>query len=323
MSAPGTLVVAVLTFRRPDDLAALLPLLDREVAELTATGWAVSVLVVDNDPAGTGLDVVGARAEPGAVRAVVEPRPGISAGRNRALDEAGEADLLVFLDDDERPDPGWLVALVDTHRSTGAPAVAGTVRSEFARPLDPWLTAGDFFRRRRLPTSTPIHVAATNNLLLHLPTVRAAGLRFDERFGLSGGEDTLFTRQLDRFAGPLAWCAEAVVTDVVPVDRLTRRWVLQRAYSSGNSVTRVDLALASGGPGRARVVLRGAGLGLVRLGGGAARAVLGTVLRSAAHQARGLRTAARGAGMLAGLAGHSYAEYGPATEPRRRPTASR
>lgn len=308
-------VVAVLTFRRPHDLAALLPLLDREVAELAAAGCGVDVLVVDNDPAGTGQDVVEAHraAVPGtAVRVVVEPRPGISAGRNRALDEAGDAEVLVFLDDDERPDPGWLAALVATHEHTGAPAVAGTVRSEFAAPLSPWLVAGDFFRRRRLPTGTPIHAAATNNLLLHLPTVRAAGLRFDERFGLSGGEDTLFTRQLDRVAGPLAWCAEAVVTDVVPVERLSRRWVLQRAYSSGNSVTRVDRVLARGQVERVRVLLRGAALGLVRLAGGAARAALGTVTGSAAHQARGLRTAARGAGMLAGVAGAGYAEYGSA-----------
>ena len=57
------------------------------------------------------------------MRYVHEPAPGISAGRNRALDEAGDADLLSFIDDDEVPRPGWLSALIDTWLPT-RPAAA-------------------------------------------------------------------------------------------------------------------------------------------------------------------------------------------------------
>ena len=308
---PGgvVLTIAVLTFRRPVDLAAVLPLLLEQAAEL-ATGYrTVEVLVVDNDPDGSGRPVVQTMGDP-RVRYVAEPEPGIAAARNRALAEAGAGagHTLVFIDDDERPHPGWLAALLAAQSAAGAVAVAGAVVSDFEAPLDPWVAAGDFFRRRRMPTGTPIGVAATNNLLLDLGVVRAAGLTFDAAFGLSGGSDTLFTRQLAAL-GPMVWCDDAVVTDHVPAARTTRDWVLRRAYRSGNSASRVDLALAGGVVDRARARGTAVGRGLPRVVGGLGRWLVGRVLRSPAHQAHGLRTAARGAGMLAGTAGHVYVEY--------------
>ncbi|MDG5711871.1 hypothetical protein N0Z45_19695, partial [Acinetobacter baumannii] len=83
----------------------------------------------------------------------------------------------------------------------------------------------------------------TTNLLLSGPVVRRLGLRFDERFGLSGGEDSLFTRALTGAGQRIVWCAEASVLEDVPADRATRSWVCRRALSSGNTAARVELAL--------------------------------------------------------------------------------
>jgi len=306
-TAGEVVTVAVLTFCRPADLTAVLPLLLAQAGELTDGDRTVEVLVVDNDPDGSGRPVVDALGDP-RLRYVLEPEPGIAAARNRALSEAASAGTLVFIDDDERPHPGWLRALLDAQAAIGAVAVAGAVISAFDAPLDDWVAAGAFFSRRRLPTGTPITVAATNNLLLDMTVVRAAGLRFDAAFGLSGGSDTLFTRQLGAL-GPMVWCDEAVVTDHVPAARATRDWVLRRAFRSGNSASRVDLALATGVGDRWRARAAAVSRGLPRLVGGLVRWAVGTVLRSTRHQAHGLRTAARGAGMLAGTAGHVYVEY--------------
>src|SRR5690606_11098529 len=74
---PERLVVAVLTYRRPDRIAALVPVLVAQAGELARSveGVVTSVLVVDNDAAGTGAAAVeGLGAE-----TVVEPEPGISA----------------------------------------------------------------------------------------------------------------------------------------------------------------------------------------------------------------------------------------------------
>lgn len=332
-------VVAVLTYRRPGDLAALLP---RLRAQAAAAHPPADVLVVDNDPAASARELVErVAAVPGApLRHVHEPRPGIAAARNRALAEADApgvpgvppADLLVFLDDDERPADGWLDALLAEHgrgASSGRlAAVVGPVVSAFEGPLDPWIAAGGFFARRRLPTGTAVEVAATNNLLLDLRVLRAAGVdlptAFDERFGLSGGSDTLFTRSLTAAGLRLVWCDEALVTDVVPAARATREWVLRRALRSGNSWSRTSLALA-GRPAqrwgrRARLSLAG----VLRAGAGGAGVAVGTLLRRPRWHARGAKAAARGLGMAGGAWGWTYAEYArrEVSEGTRRPPTS-
>ncbi|WP_445443456.1 glycosyltransferase family 2 protein [Clavibacter sp. km1a] len=319
-AAPAaSLVVAILTYRRPDDIRAVLPLVAAQAAELReaaeadpALPRAVRIVVVDNDPAGgAGAAVEDAAAvSPAPVAYVHEPTPGISAARNRALDEARDDDLLVFLDDDERPDPGWLAALVRARQATGSAGVAGPVRSEYEVEPDAWVRAGGFFVRRRPATGARLEVAATNNLLLDLRAVRAAGLRFDVDLGTQGGEDTLFTRQLIASGGLLTWCAEAGVVDVVPRARTTRRWVVLRAFSSGNSWSLTSVALAPATPAaRTRIRAEATARGLVRALGGTGRIAVGVATGSLAHRAKGTRTLARGAGMVAGAFGWSYQEY--------------
>jgi succinoglycan biosynthesis protein ExoM len=311
----GGTVIAVLTYRRPEDIALALPRLGVQAMSgggRSPDGRPATVLVVDNDPAASARPIVEQLAgtlPPGLVRYVHEPKPGIAAARNRALAEAAASDLLVFIDDDEVPSERWLAQLVSLQRSTGAAAVVGPVVSEYEHEPEPWIEAGGFFRRRRLATGSRLDVAATNNLLLDLRQVWALQLRFDERFGLSGGSDTLFTRQLVQRGGTMLWCDEAVVVDRVPATRLTRDWVLRRALRSGNSAARVDLELA--GTPAARLTARGAALasGSIRLLGGSARLSAGIVTGSPAQKARGMRTAARGLGMASGAFGYVYSEY--------------
>jgi succinoglycan biosynthesis protein ExoM len=312
----GGTVIAVLTYRRPEDIALALPRL--AVQAMSRDGgrspdrWPATVLVVDNDPAASARPIVEQLAgtlPPGLVRYVHEPKPGIAAARNRALTEAAASALLVFIDDDEVPSERWLAQLVELQRSTGAAAVVGPVISEYEHEPEPWIEAGRFFRRRRLATGSRLDVAATNNLLLDLHQLRAMQLRFDERFGLSGGSDTLFTRQLVQRGGTMLWCDEAVVVDRVPASRLTRSWVLRRALRSGNSATRVSLELT--GNSVARLAARGVSLasGSIRLLGGSARLTAGLVTGSATQNAMGMRTAARGLGMACGAFGYVYSEY--------------
>lgn len=298
-------LVAVLTYRRPSGLAAVLPAL---VEQLRDADLAGAVLVVDNDPDASAREAVAAWSPCGVIYAH-EPRPGIAAARNRALAAAATADAIVFIDDDEVPAAGWLRALVGYWRATGVTAVAGPVLSVFSGPVDPWILAGEFFARPRRRTGTTLGGAATNNLLLDVRRLRALGLRFDDAFGLTGGSDTMLTHALVKRGERIVWCDEAVVEESVPPERTTRRWVLRRHLRAGNVWSRVALALAA--PGRRRVAER---LDLTvrlsfRLMSGMVGWLFGTLTGTLSRRACGARDVASGLGGLSGVFGYVYVEY--------------
>ena len=122
----------------------------------------IEVLVIDNDAQGSGREAaLAAAADAGvpvrfpadasvesggmSVRYVVEERPGVAAVRNRALDETAERDLLIFIDDDEIPSPGWLKALVSTWRAQGCAAVTGPTPPAFEVDPSAWVVASGAF----------------------------------------------------------------------------------------------------------------------------------------------------------------------------------
>ena len=310
-ASPLALTIAVLTYRRPRDIAEVIPLLAEQARHNATPLLGIRVLVVDNDPAGGARDAVSRAAA--AAEVVIdytnELTPGISAARNRALECSTASDLLVFIDDDERPSESWLALLLATWRDESATAVVGPVISSFEIEPEPWIVAGRFFVRRRLPTGTRVSVAATNNLLLDLRFVRAHDLRFDLAFGISGGDDTMFTRELARAGATMVWCDEAVVFDIVPRSRITRRWVTLRAMSSGNTWSVTSIKLERSRLRRLPLRLGLTGRGAVRMAGGGARFVAGVLTRRLDLRARGVRSFARGVGMASGAWGYTYLEY--------------
>ena len=299
-----TITIAIPSYRRPESLALAL---DGIAVAIHALGDAAvaEVLVVDNDPERSALPVVAHRH----VRYVSEPAPGLAAVRNRALDEAAGSELLVFLDDDEEPETDWLLQLLRTLDATGADAVAGKVITPLPADLDPWLTAVGAFVRPRRVDGQVMPQAATNNLLLRLQAVCDAGVRFDERFGLSGGEDNLFTLQFTRAGRVIRWSELAVVRENVVPSRIDRGWILMRAYRTGNSSARVNLALARSPAGR--VVARARDLvgGSLRIAQGAARWLAGVLTGSLRRRALGVRGIHRGAGYVSGAVGTTFREY--------------
>lgn len=314
VSSTGSPAVTVitLTYKRPADLAQALPALLSAIADHPGT----ELLVVDNDEVPSArlvMDQFGNER----LRYVHEPTPGIAAARNRGLDETLNSDAVIFIDDDETPGPEWLTLLLEARSKYAAEAIAGPVLSEFEGPLDPWIVAGRYFERLRHPSGTVVEVAATNNLLLDRAFVSAHELRFDEGFGLSGGSDSVFTRQLRRAGGRIVWCDEAIVTDRVPAARATRKWVIKRAFRMGNTEARARIYTAVGIAGGAGERLRAVGNGLARMGVGAAEVLRGTLTRSLPVRSRGVRTTLRGAGMFLAAVGYSYFEY------RRRPARAK
>lgn len=316
-AGPGNprVLVAMLTYRRLDRLDRALPQLVAQLAGVQ--GVVADILVVDNDPSGGARTTVARHLGPDSGY-LHEPRPGIAAARNAALHAAADAGAVVFIDDDEVPGPGWLAALVRCWLEWGCAGVAGPAVRSFDGTVPEWVARSGFFARTERPTGMQVPGAATNNLLLDLTTLRSAGLSFDERFGLTGGSDTLLTRSLTRAGHQIRWCDEAEVIDPVPVDRATRSWVLRRSFRTGTTWSRVHVALEAGSAGTpvatcVRTTARRFDLtvrSVVRIATALPWAVAGrcglAVRRGPAEECR----LAGGLGMFLGAWGYAYVEYG-------------
>ncbi len=239
---PLSIVVAVLTFKRPD---LLTDFLDGYARIALPDGCDVALLVVDNDAAGSGRPTFEAWQDRiPAARYVVEPRTGIPVARNRAVDEAmaAGADALCFIDDDEVPETDWLVRLVEAWRRSGAQLVGGPVgvaapphgATWWQRLMNASLAARAD-RKFRLTAEAAArggrYTIVTNNWLCDLRWLRSKGLRFDERLLMTGGSDTAFCRSAVAAGCRKAWAADAVVHETIPADRLTARYQLHRGGS--------------------------------------------------------------------------------------------
>ena len=243
------------------------------------------------------------------------------AGRNRALSEARGSDALVFIDDDEIPSPGWLASLVSTWRAQDCAAVTGPTPPTFEVTPSPWVTASGAFDSWEAADGAQVRSADTGNLLLDLGVVERLGLRFDPRYGLTGGEDSLFTRQLTRAGGVIRFAAGAVVTKRVPAARARRTWVLERSLRSGSSWARVRIDTAgpadggaSGRLARLRLRLGYGAKGLAKAGIDGARAGVARIRGDVPAQARYEVSSRGGLGMVVGALGVHVREYG---RPRR------
>ncbi|MDQ3933370.1 MAG: glycosyltransferase [Actinomycetota bacterium] len=179
---------------------------------------------------------------------LVEPRPGLSHARNRALTWAADRgdELLAFVDDDAIVAAGWYEAL--TRRWAEAPddvaCIGGPIRPRFAADPPPWyspriqhvLTLLD--RGPEVRDLDP-HVEAVYGANISFrvePLLRAGG--FDPALGHAGeriffGEEDEAQRALARLGHRTRYVPDAAVWHVIPPERLTRRSFVERRFAFG------------------------------------------------------------------------------------------
>ncbi len=285
-----TVVVGIPTFKRPEGLRRTLRSLSEQLGS-----ERLLVLIVDNDPAGSGGQVAAAVPEL-RVKYLHQTRPGVVAVRNLLLKEAAHATFLIFVDDDQTVGPGWLAALLTMHARYPTDVLAGPVDYVVdGRPLEDPLLSAVFHRAERADGSTLPSTGTGNSLV---PIHALAGMAypfFDERFSSCGGEDTDFFGRFVDAGGTIRWCSEARVSEHVPSSRATRTEALRRVRRAGY----VNGLLALDERTRAAVllgailrVIAGSSLALLRPGSDAS--VRGTVRL---HGGLGRTRAALGRGL--------------------------
>lgn len=219
-------VIAVPTFRRARLLPALIAAIRADAATVQTP---TRILVVDNDPDRSAEQVSATLG----VAYLAQHVPGIAATRQAALDAAGIDDLVVMLDDDLVPEPGWLEGLVSTWEAHRPAVVMGYVHYVWPEGTDPWIAAGGFMRRTRFPTGTSLSALSTGSALFDVAQIRALGVAFDAELGLSGGDDLEFGRALLAAGGVIIASAESVARDDIVLERTSRAFVRKRAICQG------------------------------------------------------------------------------------------
>lgn len=239
-----SVVIAVLTYKRPQTLGKLL---EAYASMSKPKNASLQLLVIDNDQQKSAESIVDRwRERIEGLLYVVENRRGIPVARNRAIDEAmvQQADALCFIDDDERPDSGWIVNLLECWKKTGANLLGGPVvvapPPEGATAWQRMINASLASRQQRKNRGVEKAVAAngrytivTNNWLCDLKWLAKSGVRFDESLLVTGGSDTAFFRAARTADCVTAWCPGAVVFETMGLERLSMTYQFKRgAYQS-------------------------------------------------------------------------------------------
>ena len=208
-------------------------------------GADLEIVVVDNG-AGDGARAVCAEAAgrlPMALHVTEQPKRGISFARNKAVEVALSrgADFLAFIDDDDWPEPDWLLRLVETQEESGADLVFGFWHVEIDRHLPDWVMATPAFQQPVREAKGYLGMprwASTCNVLIRADMLRRMtqkGEPFAAKFAFLGGEDKDFFIRAVKTGASFAWTQESLIHKCSDSERVTARGLLKRAFRIGCS----------------------------------------------------------------------------------------
>ena len=223
------LAIGICTFRREA--------LEQTLASIAGQrAGPIRVVVADNDE----TPAAEARIRAAGARLGLDldyrhaPARNISVARNACLEAAG-ADWLLFIDDDELAEPGWLAAMEREAAHGRWDVVLGPVDAVYSEAAPEWMRRGDFHSTRPVVRQGRIDTGYSGNALIRLAFVRQHGLRFDPALGRSGGEDLDFFYRLRDAGGRIGFAEDARALEPVPDGRASLRWLLTRTFRAGQS----------------------------------------------------------------------------------------
>jgi glycosyltransferase involved in cell wall biosynthesis len=236
------ITVALCTHNHADRLARTLR--DLGLVDPPTRGW--EIVIVDNgctDGTRELLTDESWRPVNVPVRIVHEKKLGLSNARNCALKTA-EGDYLVFIDNDETPDPQWLIAYERDMLEHVPDALGGPIEVIFEHGARPsWLQdellgfLGHLDHGGGRWLTDPATPFYGGNFAVKTAIFAEIG-EFDSELGRkgrvnTGGEDTEFYRRLIENKYVVRWVPDATIYHRIRADKLRKSYFLDLHYRQG------------------------------------------------------------------------------------------
>ncbi len=230
------IAVSLATYKRPILLEDLLISLCRMEIPLRTE---VELRIVDNDQRASAKKIVDklkfVKHPFVGIRYTIAGEQNIAIARNTGI-EMGSADVVVFIDDDERVERSWLMELWKSYYRNSADAVFAPVHGTLEKEYSPWIRAGEFFEKKLPPSDTRIgwkQTRTSNTLVDGKWFYGQEKIRFDPNLGRSGGSDTELFSRMEDLGAIFVSCGEAAVSEKVPASRACLKWLFKRRYRNG------------------------------------------------------------------------------------------
>ncbi|MFS3135432.1 glycosyltransferase family 2 protein [Gluconacetobacter sacchari] len=214
------------------------------------------IVVADNHPDRLAAPVVSAFDSTIPLRHIAAGDRNIAEARNLGV-KAARGAFIAFVDDDEAPEPGWLMAHYRCLARTGADASFGAISPIFEGGSPPgWDPQGRYYSTDfGLPDGTTIEPlkwfpprprgVSTANVMLKRSSCFSGDKPFDEDFGRTGGEDTLLLLRLAQAGRRFVWCVGAEVVEFNEAGRQSFRYMCRRVQRSSRHSAEVRMAISS------------------------------------------------------------------------------
>lgn len=237
--------VCICTYRRNQMLKRLLRKLAlQETDEL----FDFSVVVVDNDAAGSAKDtVVHLRDEVNLdITYSVEPIQTISAARNHSV-RLAKGNYIGIIDDDEFPVVRWLVTMYRAIQTFDVDGSLGPVYPFFEQHPPAWLIKSGLCERpvHRTGTLLSWDQTRTGNVLLKKDVFEKNRLFFNLDYKTSGSDKEFF-REAMQLGYRFVAVEEAPVYEVVSLDRQKKDYYVRRSILQASNERRYRAPLLKG-----------------------------------------------------------------------------
>lgn len=228
--------------------AETLPRTLSALTRLAQPSEGLEIIAVDNASTDQTSEILASYASKLAMTVLYEPRQGKSFALNKGIEHA-KGDFIVFTDDDIIPEVNWLTAYMDAvKRHPGIGIFAGQVRHEWDSPPPPWLkylaSVGKSYAGTPIDMGEQTVVASAvkgANLMVLRSTM--AQTRFAENAGVNfcgqgqstGGEDTLFAREIAAGDNDIVFVPDACIRHIVRANQVGIKPVFARYLRIGGT----------------------------------------------------------------------------------------